>query len=216
MMTFVLVVFLWIFSVCLHEFAHAKVAFHGGDTSVREKGYLSLNPLRYLDPLSSVILPVVFLILGGIGLPGAAVYIERHRLRSKAWESAVSMAGPAANLILLILIGVLLSMPSISSSDHAPALAFLGLLQASAVVLNLLPLPGFDGYGALAPYLPADVRHNLDQYALYAVVGLVAVLFLVPGAGAAFWSVVALLAQICGVAMPLALEGFREFKFWDS
>jgi Zn-dependent protease len=126
------------------------------------------------------------------------------------------MAGPATNLVLLILIGVLLSVPAIGSSEHAPALAFLGLLQASAVVLNLLPLPGFDGYGALAPYMPPALRQSLDQYALYAMLGLFALLFLVPGAAAAFWGVVAVLAQVCGVALPLALDGYREFKFWAS
>ena len=57
MATFVLVLFLWIFSVCLHEFAHASVAYRGGDITVKDKGYLSLNPLKYLDPMSSVILP---------------------------------------------------------------------------------------------------------------------------------------------------------------
>ena len=98
--TFLVVIVGWVFSLCLHEFSHALVAYYGGDTSVREKGYLTFNPLKYTHPVYSILLPMIFLILGGIGLPGGAVYIETWRLRSKRWESAVSLAGPAANLLL--------------------------------------------------------------------------------------------------------------------
>ena len=57
--TFVLIG--WIISLCLHEFSHALVAYWGGDTTVKDKGYLTLNPLKYTDPLMSIILPLVFL-----------------------------------------------------------------------------------------------------------------------------------------------------------
>lgn len=215
MSTFVLVLFLWIFSVCLHEFAHAIVAYSGGDTSVKDKGYLTLNPVKYLDPLGSLILPVVFLVMGGIGLPGAAVYIDRSRLRSAHWDSAVSLAGPAMNGLILLLLALLLAMPSIASSDYAPALAFLALLQASAIVLNLLPLPGFDGYGALWPYLPPGIRAQFDRYAGYAMLALFLLLFLVPPVARAFWLLVALLTDAVGVPLMLAQLGYAEFKFWD-
>lgn len=67
-MTFVFVFVLWIASLCLHEFAHAQGAFVGGDTSVEEKGYLTLNPLRYTDPMLSIVWPLIFLALGGYGI----------------------------------------------------------------------------------------------------------------------------------------------------
>src|SRR4051812_37516101 len=103
-MTFLIVLFGWIFSLCLHEYSHARVAYAGGDTSVAEKGYLSFNPLRYTDAVHSILMPLLFLMMGGIGLPGGAVYIDRRRLRSKAWESAVSVAGPLSNLILTLVL----------------------------------------------------------------------------------------------------------------
>lgn len=215
MATFVLVLFLWIFSVCLHEFAHASVAYRGGDISVKDKGYLSLNPLKYLDPMSSVILPVVFLVMGGIGLPGAAVYIDRRLLRSAHWDSAVSLAGPLMNFFLLLVLVVLLHQPLVRGSEYAPGLAFLALLQASAVVLNLLPLPGFDGYGAIWPYLPRELRAQFDRYAGYAMLVLFLLLFMVPPAARAFWGLVALLADFVGVPMGLAQLGYREFRFWQ-
>jgi len=213
-MTFILVLFLWIFSVCVHEFAHAWVAYEGGDTSVREKGYLSMNPLKYLDPMTSVILPVLVLLMGGLGLPGAAVYIDRHALRSKYWESGVSLAGPAANLAQLFLLSLLLRHTGLGSSEFGPALAFLGLLQASAVVLNLLPLPGLDGYGILSPHLPDNMRDQFDQVARYGIWVLLALFFLVPPFAQGFWNVVWGLSDLAGIPSRLAEQGYRDFRFW--
>jgi len=95
----------WVFSLCLHEFAHAWVAYRGGDHTIREKGYLTFNPLKYVDPFFSLVLPILFVLLGGIGLPGGAVYIDRSLLRSRVIETAVSLAGPLANFILVIILG---------------------------------------------------------------------------------------------------------------
>ncbi len=78
---FLFVTSAWVVSLCLHEYAHARTALHGGDISVGAKGYLTLNPMKYTHALLSVVLPVVFVIMGGIGLPGGAVFIERGRIR---------------------------------------------------------------------------------------------------------------------------------------
>ena len=106
-MTFTIVFFGWIFSLCLHEFSHALVAYLGGDYTVREKGYLTFNPLKYTHPLFSLILPLLFLVMGGIGLPGGAVYIERQRIRNRFVLSFMSLAGPLSNLLVAILLGIL-------------------------------------------------------------------------------------------------------------
>src|SRR5512146_2988962 len=127
-MTFSIVLFGWIFSLCLHEFSHALVAYYGGDYTVREKGYLTFNPLKYTHPVYSIVLPLLFVMIGGIGLPGGAVYIERWRLRSRRWETAVSLAGPAANLLLAVVLGLLLRLAPADRSGIWPALAFLAFL----------------------------------------------------------------------------------------
>src|SRR5438067_10238941 len=88
----------WILSVVLHEFAHGLVAYVGGDYTIKERGGLTLNPLQYVDPLMSIVLPAIFLLMGGIPLPGGATYIRRDLLRNKLWNSLVSAAGPAMNL----------------------------------------------------------------------------------------------------------------------
>src|SRR5512143_3113152 len=162
-MTFLIVLVGWIFSLCLHEFSHALLAYYGGDTTVREKGYLTFNPLKYTHPVYSLVLPLLFLVMGGIGLPGGAVYIETWRLRSRRWVSAVSLAGPTANFLLAILLGVVLRFAPPGAGGIWPGLAFLAFLQISAVVLNLIPLPPFDGFGAIEPYLPVSIRSGMAQ-----------------------------------------------------
>lgn len=152
-MFFFAVVIGWIISLCIHEFSHAFVAYLGGDSTVREKGYLTLNPIYYIHPVYSLLMPMVFLLLGGLGLPGGAVYIEHHRLRSKGWNSAVSLFGPLSNLFLAVILGVILRFAPADAAGIWPSLAFLGALQISAVVLNLLPVPPLDGYGIFSAYM---------------------------------------------------------------
>src|SRR4051812_46444423 len=94
----------WIMSVVLHEFAHGLVGYLGGDYTIKERGGLTLNPLQYVDPVNSILLPIVFLLMGGIPLPGGVTYIRRDLLRSRLWDSGVALAGPAMNIILFVLL----------------------------------------------------------------------------------------------------------------
>ncbi len=102
-----------VIGLALHEWAHAIVAYKGGDRSVVDKGYLTLDPRHYSDPLLSIGFPLLFLMLGGLPLPGGAVWINHAALRSRVWASAVSAAGPAttalfgALLVLIVDSGVL-------------------------------------------------------------------------------------------------------------
>ncbi|HEX7540863.1 MAG TPA: site-2 protease family protein [Anaerolineales bacterium] len=212
--TFIVVIIGWIFSLCLHEFSHAVVAYYGGDTSVKDKGYLTFNPLKYTHPVYSIVLPVVFLLLGGIGLPGGAVYIETWRLRSKRWESAVSLAGPAANLVLAILLAIVLNFLPVISSGIWPGLAFLALVQVSALVLNLIPVPPFDGYRALAPFLNRQLRFNIDQYSNIIMMVVFVVLWYVPFANNFFWLVVGWISLRFQIPLSLAMLGLSQFQFW--
>src|SRR5258708_2182910 len=147
----------WIMSVVLHEFAHGVVAYWGGDYTIRERGGLTLNPFQYIHPLMSIILPLLFLLLGGVPLPGGATYIRRDLLRSKAWETAVSLAGPAMNSLIFLLLVIPLH-PRFGWIDYtAPVLkwttaqvfvAGFAFSQILAVLLNLVPVPPLDGFGA--------------------------------------------------------------------
>jgi len=96
----------WLVSLCLHEFGHALTAFWGGDESVENKGYLTLNPLKYTHPIISIVIPLALLLMGGIAFPGGAVYINTLALRKPKYRSLVSAAGPLANLICLFLLAL--------------------------------------------------------------------------------------------------------------
>jgi Zn-dependent protease len=215
MLTFLFVVAGWIFSLCLHEFSHALVAFRGGDYTVAKKGYLSFNPLRYMHPMLSIGMPLLFLVMGGLGLPGGAVYIEHWRLRNRNWESAVSLAGPLSNLILAILLAIPFRLGLASEGGLWPALAFLGLIEVSSVLLNLLPVPGLDGYGVIAPYLKYPLKRHMEDARPWGIWALFLVLWYIPAANHAFWSVADGLASALGIPMDLAYEGLRSFRFWQ-
>jgi Zn-dependent protease len=213
-MTFLIVLLGWVFSLCLHEFSHAFVAYLGGDYTVKDKGYLTFNPLKYTHPVYSLLLPLLFLMMGGIGLPGGAVYIEKWRLKNRNWETAVSLAGPFSNALLAIILGLILQFGSVSISGIWPGIAFLAFLQISAVVLNLIPLPPFDGFGALEPYLPMDIRIKLAQTQGMLSWVVLILLWQVPFIGRAFWGFVSLLARLVGIPLELASLGMSQFMFW--
>ena len=75
----------------------------------------------------------------------------------------MSLAGPMSNLVLAIVLGVILAASPVSREGFWPGLAFLAFLQVSALVLNLIPLPPFDGFGVLEPFLPEGIRKSVAQ-----------------------------------------------------
>ncbi len=180
----------WIFSLCLHEFSHALVAYWGGDTSVKRKGYLTFNPLKYADPGYSIALPLLFLLMGGLGLPGGAVYIDRESLRNRWWQSAVAAAGPISNICLAVLLSITFQLAigsnfeSIDAIDGdsflASSIAFLVHLQVFAAIFNLLPIPGLDGYGMIEPWLSDHLQAKFDRFRKYSTLIIVGLFWYVP------------------------------------
>ncbi len=213
MQVFLLVIVGWIFSVCLHEFGHAAVAFKGGDYTVKEKGYLNLNPIHYTHPIYSLVMPLVFLLLGGIGLPGGAVYINDHLLRSNGWRTATSLAGPAMNVLLALLLCIPF-WTGLMDENFGPAVAFLIQLQISSIIFNLIPIPPLDGFQAIAPYLPGDMRERLLANSNIFLWVLFLVMWNVPAAGNAFWAVSYGVTDLLRIDPDLIREGWWQFQFW--
>jgi Zn-dependent protease len=206
-MNFVIIFFGWIFSLCLHEFSHALVAYHGGDYTVREKGYLTFNPLKYTHPFLSIILPLLILLMGGIGLPGGAVYIETWRIRNRYWLSGMSLAGPAANGIFAIFLAILLRVLPESTANLWPGISFLIVLQIWAILFNLIPLPGLDGYGVIGPFLSPPVQMQMEKMRAYAIWILIIALWYIPFVGSFFWGIVFLTSSLLGTDWNLAMQG---------
>jgi len=203
----------WAVSLCLHEFAHALVAHRSGDLSVRARGYLTLDIRRYTNVALTLVLPVLFLLLGGIPLPGGAVLINHGAIRSRAARSLVSFAGPAVNFILgLVLVLVVAGVPM--PIGLAAALSCLALIQVLAFVLNILPVPGLDGFGVLEPYLSPGARLLAAKVAPWAPLVLLVVLLGLPGASAVLFGIGDVLFGLIGGDSPLANAGYAELLFW--
>lgn len=160
----------WILCVCIHEFSHALVAYIGGDRSVRAKGYLTLDPTRFIDPVFSLLIPAIILMMGGLPLPGGSVMIDEGALKSRRWGIYVAAAGPASNFILFLLFGMVLH-PALHLVDaYAPtqptwvyfcgAMAFLNFF---ATFFNLLPIPPLDGYRIIEHQFPPEIQRKMRQ-----------------------------------------------------
>ncbi|MBY0564921.1 MAG: site-2 protease family protein [Hyphomonadaceae bacterium] len=205
----------WIISLCLHEWGHAASAWASGDRSVAERGYLTLDPLRYAHPFMSIVLPLLFLAMGGIGFPGGAVYVNKDAVRTPLLRSAVSAAGPAMNLVCLLAIGAALTFLPMSA-PLAAGLAFLGVLQATALILNLLPVPGLDGFGILENVFPAKERAMLQPLGQIVAIGFLIAIFTVPQLLQPIWSVALLLCEALGVDRGDIAAGYEQFRFWEQ
>src|ERR1700761_4278305 len=176
---FVFVIAGWLVSLCLHEFGHAFTAWRFGDHDAAVRGYLTLDPRRYAHPALSLLLPMIIILLGGIGLPGAAVYV-RTWFMTPTRRTLVALAGPAANLLLAVLL--LAATRLFFNPFHAvlwAGVAFLAFLQLTAVLLNLLPIPGLDGYDALEPHLSPETQRAVAPAKQW---GFFILLFLLLGA----------------------------------
>lgn len=175
---FLFVIAGWLVSLCLHEYAHAVIAFNGGDRMVAERGYLTLNPLRYTHPFLSFVIPVLFVLLGGIGLPGGAVWVNHNAIRSRRWDSFVSFAGPATNLLWAI--ALIIPLKLAASDSHYTfwaGMGFLAFLQLTAAVLNFLPVPGVDGGNLIEPWLSPQWQRGYQHIAPYGMFILIALLW---------------------------------------
>ena len=218
-LTFVFVLAGWILAVSLHEFGHALVAYFSGDESVAHMGYLTLDPLKYTHPLMSIIFPIIFLLMGGIPLPGGAVYINRAAIRKRWQLSAVSAAGPLATLLfgLLLLVPFMFGLSEQTLRAHSAfwqATALLAFFQIFAFVLNLIPWPGLDGFGIIEPYLPP----NILRYA-YMLGGMGIFLFFLLFAYTPFgqWVAASVWSFLQSISIDAALsayQGFDLFFFW--
>jgi Zn-dependent protease len=168
-----------VMSVVVHEVAHGYAALFLGDPTARFAKRLTLNPLRHLDPVGSVIVPLILATVDPKFIFGWAkpVPINPYNLRGRYGEAIVAFAGPLSNLLIAIAFGLMLRFlaPLEMLSDGAIALTVtLVSTNIYLALFNLVPLPPLDGSRLLLVFLPrqADrIRAFLDRY------GLVLVLF---------------------------------------
>jgi Zn-dependent protease len=214
---FVFVAGAWTLSLIFHEFAHAYLAWRGGDHSVVQRGYLTLDPRTYTHPLLSFALPLVFIVMGGIGLPGGAVLLNRGVLSDRR-ASLVALAGPMTNLVIGCGALALLGSDVVDSTTQptlAGAVGFFGFLQIAVFILNILPIPGFDGFAAIEPTLPTATRQLLRPVATYGPLIAILLIWRFEPLGGAFWGAVTFITEAFGVELDQWRCGYWQFRFWD-
>jgi Zn-dependent protease len=171
-----------LFAITLHEAAHGYVARHFGDMTAYQQGRISLNPLRHIDPLGTVIFPLLTLWLGGI-LFGWAKPVPvnfaalRHPKQDMLW---VSIAGPASNLIMALgwafLAKMALMFPGNYFAEPLLGMAEWGIrINVVLMVLNMLPLPPLDGGRvavSLLPHRQAFMLARVEPYGMFILIFL--------------------------------------------
>lgn len=168
-------VIILIFSIVIHEIAHGSVANYLGDPTAKYAGRLSLNPIKHLDPIGSVFLPFLLIILRSPFLIGWAkpVPINPYNFRDQKYGPAKSaLAGPAANLSIALVFGLALRFfPAVAEvkgfSEMFYYIIFINILLA---IFNLLPIPPLDGSHILFTFLPSSMqkfRILLDQFGIF-------------------------------------------------
>lgn len=172
-----------IFAITVHEAAHGYAAKYFGDLTADRLGRISLNPIKHIDPIGTILLPALTLMLGGIlfgwAKPVPVNFAQlRHPKKDMLWVAA---AGPAANFIMAIFWALALNF-----SAHAPETAAFFLQEMSKVgiminlvlmVLNLVPLPPLDGGRIAVSLLPMPLAVKLSQLERYGFLILIVLLF---------------------------------------
>ncbi len=174
-----------ILAITLHEAAHGYVAKQFGDLTAYAQGRVTLNPLRHIDPIGTVIVPLLLLAVSSPYLFGWAKPVPvnfgnlRHPKRDMLWVAA---AGPGANLLMAFLWALVIKLGlAIPESNLAEPMILMGkagiFINAILLVLNLLPLPPLDGGRIAVSLLPHRIAHRYSQIEPYGFIILLILLF---------------------------------------
>ena len=184
----VLIVIL-IFSIVLHEVSHGVVANSLGDSTAKQAGRLTLNPIPHIDPIGSIVLPLILIIInsatgGGIIFGWAKpVPVNHWNLRNQKWGPVlVSLAGPGANLAIALTFGLALRFVPTTIISPELALIFVSIvfLNILLAVFNLLPIPPLDCSHILFSFLPRSmdyIRVFMTRYGFFLLLFIIFFLF---------------------------------------
>jgi Zn-dependent protease len=163
-------VLIWIipllFAITLHEVAHGWVAYMLGDPTAKMLGRLTINPLKHIDPIGTVLVPIVAVMASGFIFGWAKpIPVTNENFKRRNRDMAlVAIAGPTANLLMAIGWAICIKLCLIATGNHTPAtglplaLIYMGqigvLINLSLFILNCLPIPPLDGGHILSYFLP--------------------------------------------------------------
>jgi len=186
-----LFILLLIPSVILHEVAHGFVAFRLGDTTARDAGRLTLNPIRHVDPVGSLLVPGMLAVAGQnvFGWAKPVPVNPSGFARPIEGMALTALAGPATNLLLSFAVGLVGPFHQLGNTiylenDGLAARMLLGfvVVNAALAVFNMLPIPPLDGSRLLPLVLPPAGRRWFARVAPYGFFILIALIFIFEGA----------------------------------
>jgi Zn-dependent protease len=172
-----------IFAITLHEAAHGYVAKHFGDLTASQQGRISLNPIRHIDLVGTILVPALTVLLGGFLFGWAKpVPVDFSRLRHPKQDMLwVAAAGPAANLLMALcwaaVMKLALTVPDFAYAQALAEMSRMGIaINAVLLILNLLPLPPLDGGRIVVSLLPPKAAWKYSRIEPYGLVILLALL----------------------------------------
>lgn len=176
-----------IMSVVAHELSHGYSALLLGDPTPRIQGRLTINPLRHLDFLGSLVVPMVTFFAGGIIFGWAKpVMWNPYNIRNARWgEGLIAFAGPAVNLLIALFFSAIIRLGEGLPASFVDISEFIILINITLAVFNLVPIPPLDGSKILFMLIPPDrqdIREWIERYSIFLLLILLFFLwrFIVP------------------------------------
>jgi len=178
----IIILFIIVFSVILHELSHGIVAYWLGDHTAKDAGRLTFNPIKHIDPYMSILVPVLLYILNAPVFGGAKpVPVNYRNLKWQEWGMAiVALAGPFANFLIAFLSFLIGHFTGILYDTHLEIVNFifteLIYINLGFMIFNLIPIPPLDGSRVLYAFSPNVVRDfltNIEQYGFILVYVLI-------------------------------------------
>lgn len=200
-----------LFAITVHEVAHGWVANKLGDPTAKILGRLTLNPIKHIDLLGTIIIPALLLMIGGFIFGWAKpVPITWGNLKKPKRDMAlVGLAGPMANLLMALLwaagmkLGVYLQSHNLHAGASLSAMSNIGIsINMVLMILNLLPIPPLDGARVLSGFLPGRAAYQfnkLEPFGFFIILVLLATGLLTKLIYPAIESGVALIYQLFGL-----------------
>ena len=173
-----------IFAITVHEVAHGWTASKLGDQTAKMLGRLTLNPIKHIDPVGTILIPGLLLAMGGILFGWAKpVPVNWQNLKDPKKDMAlVALAGPGANFLMAILWAIVAKIGSLLSQSPDSAFIYLELMGEAGIyinlilmVINLFPIPPLDGGRILSAVLPGRLTYQfnrLEPFGIFIILGL--------------------------------------------